>query len=602
MEKSKLYDLSLYIFRRDLRLIDNTALYLANSNSRCIIPAFFLDKRQVDKNENEYFSSNSVQFMIESLANLNFKLNKQNSKLFLFYGDLQNNIENLIKQTKIQAVYVNEDYTPFSIKRDAQIKEICQKNNIQFISCEDAVLTGLHTIKLSNGNFYKKYTPYFNAASLIKIPTIKTEENLNFIDISSNSKNDGLIFESIKKAFTVQKNNNKIKKSDCLFDFPFDVNQEDFRNEVLEFMNIIYNKNVIVLGGREEAEKKLNSIKNFKKYKETRDFPIIPSTRLSAYLKFGVVSPRELFHTVKDCFGPQHDIIRQLHWRDFYMKIVYFYPFVIGGAMKPEYNNIQWQANSKHVERWKKGDTGFPIVDAAMRCMNETGYMHNRLRMITSSFFVKDILEDWRIGEKYFANCLVDYDISLNNGGWQWSASTGTDSQPYFRIFNPTNQSEKFDKDCEFIFYWIPELKKVKNLKHIHDWETFHLLYKDKVDYPEPMLNHAKQKAKALSMFKDLYANKDEKKEIKGIEVDDDDISEEVITKKHKRENKSLELDNPIKTESLEKNLKISSNLTTKKDTKLGNKNSKGKKKALDDDQINISDSFKTGIKNKNKI
>ncbi len=390
MEKSKLFKLSLFIFRRDLRLIDNTALNIANLNSKFIIPAFFLDSKQVDKNENEYFSSNSIQFMIESLANLNTNLNKFNSKLFLFYGDLHKNIERIIKEANIEAIYLNEDYTPYAVKRDNEIKEICKKNNVQFFSCEDVLLTGVNSVKQANGNFYKKYTPYYNAASLIKIPEIKTEKNFNFINLNGNQNENFLVYEKIKKSFNDNNiDNNKTLDNKINFLFDFSSEKEDLIvNQVLKFLKITYNKNVIVKGGRVAAEEKLSLLKKFKNYKDSRNFPIIPSTRLSAYNKFGIVSPREVFYIVKENFGAQHDIIRQLHWRDFYIKVAYYFPFVIGGAMKPEYNKINWQPNPLHIEKWKKGETGFPIVDAAMRCLNTTGYMHNRLRMITSSFFV----------------------------------------------------------------------------------------------------------------------------------------------------------------------------------------------------------------------
>jgi hypothetical protein len=193
------------------------------------------------------------------------------------------------------------------------------------------------------------------------------------------------------------------------------------------------------------------------------------------------------------------------------MKVPYFWPYVIGSSFKPECDHIKWQAEEAHIEAWKQGKTGFPIVDASMRCLNKSGYMHNKLRTVVCSFLVKDILADWRIGEKYFANQLVDYDMSLNNGGWQWTASVGTDAQPEPRVYNPVMQSEKLDPDCEYIIKWIPELKNVK-IPHIHNWERYHHLYKDLVDYPAPIFSHQIQKEKAIKMFADCkYVNKSEK-------------------------------------------------------------------------------------------
>lgn len=586
MERTKIFELSLFIFRRDLRLIDNTALSLANQNSKCIIPAFFLDNRQVDRKQNEYFSSNSIQFMIESLANLNKGINAENSKLFLFHGDLKKNFELLLKENKIQAVYVNEDYTPFAQKRDSELKEICKKYNVEFISCEDSLLTGLNAVKLGKGTFFKKYTPYYNAASLVKIPAINKESNFKFINLKSKNNE---FYDSVKTLFNlihVDSNSKSIaeKPDYCFFDISLNEKEENFVRCVLEHLKIGMNKNLEIQGGRQQAEKKLELLKNFKDYKDTRNFPILPSTRLSAYFRFGCVSAREVFHIVKGLYGPQHDLIRQLHWRDFYMKIVHFYPHVIGAAMKPEYNKVVWKAKDAHIEAWKKGETGYPIVDAAMKCLNTTGYMHNRLRMIVSSFFVKDILADWRIGEKYFATQLVDYDISLNNGGWQWSASTGTDSQPYFRIFNPALQSEKFDKDCKFIFEWIPELQKVGKKEHVHDWEKFHNLYKGKINYPAPILTHSEQKEMAIKMFKELYADKD--KEKADQYSSGEDSSEEMPTENSRKITQ--------RKASASRNSKSEDSKKTQNQKQLTNK-----KKAVDDNQIDIMNSFKAGKKKK---
>ncbi len=196
--------------------------------------------------------------------------------------------------------------------------------------------------------------------------------------------------------------------------------------------------------------------------------------------------------------------------------------------MKSKYENIEWGNNDQYLKRWESGQTGCPIVDAAMRHLNKKGYMPNRLRMIVSNYLIKDLMIDWRIGEKYFASKLVDYDPSQNNGGWQWAAGCGTDSQPYFRVFNPKLQSEKFDKDCEYILTWIPELKKVKK-EHIHDWEEHYKLYKGRnIDYPEPIVKHAEQKKKFLDMYKSTLYGEDSKVET----TDDEESSKEDSQKK----------------------------------------------------------------------
>lgn len=464
---------SLFIFRRDLRLIDNKALIQASLNSKSIIASFFFDERQIHPDKNEYYSSNSVQFMVESLIDLNNQLSKLNSKLYIFYGNLIDNLEKIFDEADINSVYLNQDYTPFSIKRDMEISQLCKKRNISFNSYEDLLLTNLKSVLLSNGQFYKKFTPYYNSASTVTVPKIDTTKITNFSNID------------IKSAINYK-------------------SQED----LLKLLKVTYNENVEVRGGEKEGEKILQKLANFKNYSNDRNYPIIPSTRLSAYLKFGCVSIRDMYHRLKDLYGNGCDLIKQLHWRDFYTKITFFYPHVIGGAMNTNYNKVKWDADEKNVQAWKDGLTGYPIVDAAMRCLNKTGYMHNRLRMVVSSFLVKDLLCDWRVGEKYFANKLVDYDVHLNNGGWQWSAGTGTDSMPYFRIFNPVSQSEKFDSACKFILQWVPELKNVK-VDHIHDWEKFHKNYK--VDYPNPIVSHAKQKEKIISLYKNAVYEEDGK-------------------------------------------------------------------------------------------
>lgn len=507
MEKNKLFELSLFIFRRDLRLVDNTGLLLASKLSKNIIPAFFLDNRQVDKTKNPYHSSNSIQFMCESLSDLNIRLKELNSMLFVFHGDLIRNLEDLIKNTKINSIFVNQDYTPFAIKRDEEIKKLCDQYNIKFNSSEDLLLTDLHSVKTKAGTFSKIFTPYCRAASLVNVPKVSDIKPDNFIK-------DPKIINSIKHKL-------------------------DFKNEsdLFESLKLTPNKNLEIKGGRKYGEEKLKNLKTFGKYEQTRNFPIISSTRLSAYLKFGIISVREVFHLVKDSFGGNHDLIKQLHWRDFYTKISFFYPHVIGHSMKENLDKVEWLADEKHIEAWKNGKTGCPIVDSAMRCLNTTGFMHNRLRMITGSFFVKDLIGDWKIGEKYFANNLIDYDVSLNNGGWQWVASTGTDSQPYFRIFNPSLQSEKFDKNCEFIKKWIPELKNVSN-DHIHFWEQNYKKYKGKVDYFDPIVFHDQQKEKVLKLYK---VNSKEDPDVEEIPKTESKKSVKQTTGK-KESNKTLDI------------------------------------------------------------
>ena len=442
-----MYDLSLFIFTRDLRLVDNTSLNLALKNSKKVIPIFILNPSQLNEKENSYKSDNCVQFMMECLDELNSDLKKIDSRLFYFYGDNETIIKKIIKYADIQAIYINRDYTPFAKKREKEIEKICNLNKINFICEEDYMLTGSNTVLKGDGTTYLKFTPYYRAAQKIKKRKVDTKKYTNYI--SKTTK------------------------------FPF-----EYKKSIHEFYE--ENDNVWVRGGRKNALNILKKIKNYKNYNKDREIPsLLGTTSLSAYLKFNVVSIREVFETFTSKLASSNHLITQLYWRDFYMQIMANHD-VIKSAMKESYNTIKWENNAGLIKKWKEGKTGIPIIDAAMRQMNTTGWMHNRCRMIVSNFFVKIMRCDWMIGEKYFAQNLVDYDPANNNGGWQWSASTGTDSQPYFRVFSPWRQAETYDKECEYIKRYVPELKDVPN-KVILKWDELWEDYKN-ISYPKPMI------------------------------------------------------------------------------------------------------------------
>ena len=478
---------ALYIFRRDLRLEDNTGLNACLSSSYQVIPCFIFDEKQITPSQNPYHSQNSVQFMIESLFSLNESLHSFGSRLLFFKGTYPLIIEEIIKNVAPEALFLNEDYTPYARERDEFIAKACKEKGVKFNSFHDVTLLEKDKILLASGAFYKKFTPYYRQASgeTIRKP-IKLLDSPKFVPKTFKLPNE-FPNEKIKEIFTE-------------------------------------NKNIHVHGGREEGLKHLVKAKGLTNYETTRDFPELNTTNLSAYTKFGCVSIREVYWGLKEALGSKkgEPLLRQLYWRDFYSYVLYYYPHVIKGPMKPNYANLKWENDEKMFEAWKEGKTGVPIVDAGMRSMNATGYMHNRLRMICSNFLIKVLLIDWRWGEKYFASKLVDYDIAQNNGGWQWSSGTGTDSQPYFRIFNPKLQSEKFDKNCKFIFKWLPELKQVLNKSHIHDWESFSSLNKSKmkIDYPDCVASYSKRKELALEMYKNALGGKEgegyESEEIEG--------------------------------------------------------------------------------------
>ncbi len=251
----------------------------------------------------------------------------------------------------------------------------------------------------------------------------------------------------------------------------------------------------------------LDDLDRFRDYKTRRDFPFEHgTTRLSAYLKFGLCSIREIHEAVSKQLGILHPLIRQLYWRDFYIHIAFHFPHVFKRAFKPRYERIQWSYDSSLFQMWCEGKTGFPIVDAGMRQLNTTGWMHNRVRMIVASFLTKDLHIDWRWGERYFAERLVDYDPSVNNGNWQWAASTGADAQPYFRIFNPWRQQKRYDKECKYIKKWIPELSKVK-ANIIHKWFKPTNLDSE-ISYPKPIVDHKEESQFAKELFASTFSTR----------------------------------------------------------------------------------------------
>lgn len=452
------YNTSIFIFTRDLRLHDNLPLYDALNNSDVVIPIFIFNPEQVGK-QNKYKSNNCIQFMCESLEDLDMQLKKLNSKLFYFYNSPENVIKTLLKNNDIDAVYISKDYTPFAMQREKDIKKVC--DDIDFVVLENHMLTGVDAVKKGDDTYYVKFTPYYNLAKTIKVnKPIGMKKN----------------FIRKTKSFT-----NEYKKS-----------LDNFYK---------YNENVEIVGGRENAVAILKHITEFKKYNVNRDYPMLNTTRLSAHLKFGTISVREFYHAIKLKLGPSNDLLKQLYWRDFYMMITYTHPHVLKGKpMKLDYN-IKWINSKSKFDKWCSGQTGVPIVDAGMRELNMTGYMHNRTRMITSCFLIKILGIDWRAGEKYFAQNLVDYDPANNSGGWQYISSTSTESQPYFRYFNPWIQARKFDYDCIYIKKWIPELKDVP-IKDILNWDTAYDQYKD-LDYPKPMVDDVGEEfKKILKLYK----------------------------------------------------------------------------------------------------
>ena len=449
----------LFIFRRDLRIIDNNGLNFLSELCNNIYTIFIFTPEQVGSG-NKYKSDNAVQFMIESLDNLSSEIRKQGGQLYTFYGKNNKVIADCIKAWDINIVAFNLDITPYARERDDEIVKLCQRMKIFVTYDHDYYLTEPGSILNGSGESYVKFTPYYNQAKTKTVEKPITKK-LHFKSSEAHIPNK-ITLDSAMKKFVGEEN-----------------------------------ADILVRGGRSEALKQLRiAAKNIKHYAQTRDELSKPTSQLSAYIKFGNVSIREVYHAFKS----NHSFIRQLYWRDFYGQVLYNHPHVLGHSLKPKYDKINWHHNSTWFSAWCKGETGFPIVDAGMRQMNVTGYMHNRSRLIVASFLVKTLLIDWREGEKYFAQTLTDYDVANNNGNWQWISSSGADSQQFYRIFNPWLQGENFDKDCEYIKKWVPELSTL-DPKIIHNWETEWVNHKD-IKYPKPICNYSEQKDKALQLYK----------------------------------------------------------------------------------------------------
>ena len=425
--------ISIFWFRRDLRLKDNHGLYQALESEKKVLPIFIFDEDILDLLENK--SDKRVDFIVQALQTLNSFLKSKNKGIKIFKGKPLEIYKKLTENYEIEAVYSNEDYEPYAIKRDQEIADFLASKNINFHQFKDQVIFHKDEIVKADKKPYTVYTPYSK------------------LWLNEFQKVDLQGFPSEKKL-------------DNLLDIPF----EEFKIE-----NIGFQKTDLAF---EVPEADLRIIKT---YEETRNFPAVKgTTQLGVHLRFGTISVRKLAKIAKE---NNLTFLKELIWREFFMQILYHFPKVVNHSFKSKYDAIPWENNPEFLEKWKAGKTGFPIVDAGMRELNATGFMHNRVRMITASFLIKHLLTDWRIGEAYFAEKLMDYDLSANNGNWQWCASSGCDAAPYFRIFNPDEQQKKFDPDFKYIKKWIPE---------------FGTKY-----YPKPIVEHKKAREKVLKVYKE---------------------------------------------------------------------------------------------------
>jgi deoxyribodipyrimidine photo-lyase len=450
---------SLFIFRRDLRLKDNTGLIRALRESGEVVPAFIFDPRQTGGHP--YRSDAALQFMVDSLAGLDRELRARGARLFLFEGRAEKVVSALLRSEGLDAVYLNRDYTPFSRSRDAAIEDACREQNAAFVSAGDSLLNEPEAVAKADGTPYAVFTPFFRAARALAVPPPRENASSNY----------------------------RVRKIDA-----------EAGPSVLTRVLPRRNDRLFRAGGRAEALRLLAGMGRLKDYATTRDLPAVDGTTgLSPHAKFGTMSIREFHQAVTKRLGPGHPVLRQLYWRDFFTHIGFHFDRVFGHPFHAEYERLAWRDDPRRFRRWREGTTGFPIVDAGMRQLDATGFMNNRVRMVCASFLVKDLRIDWREGERYFATKLEDYDPCVNNGNWQWVASTGCDAAPYFRVFNPWLQQKRYDPEAVYIKRWVKELKTAAP-------DLVHRL--DRVEgrrpggYPAPIVDHAVEGLRALAMYR----------------------------------------------------------------------------------------------------
>ncbi len=425
---------NVFWFRRDLRLDDNTGLHAALVSGNKVLCVFIFDKNILNKLENK--NDARVLFIHQRLKILNEELKKHGSSLLILHTTPLEGWKKIIKENNVAAVYTNRDYEPYALERDTSIQEYLHSKGIEFNTYKDHVLFERDEIIKDDGNPYTVFTPYknkylksFSSKSIKAVPSklvLKNVEHVSFQPLPGIEE--------------------------------FGFNEFNF-----SFPPEIVNKELL------------------KKYKEQRDFPAIDGTsRISIHLRFGTISIRTLAAlAIKE---KSETWLNELIWRDFYQMILWHFPHVVNKAFKPVYDKIPWRNNEDEFTKWYEGKTGYPIVDAGMRELNATGFMHNRVRMVTASFLTKHLLIDWRWGEAYFAQKLLDFDLASNNGGWQWASGSGCDAAPYFRIFNPSEQTRKFDPDFKYIRKWVPE------------FEDF--------SYPQPIVEHKFARERCLQVYK----------------------------------------------------------------------------------------------------
>lgn len=398
--------INIFWFRRDLRLDDNTALTQALKQKENVLSIFIFDKEILSKLTDK--KDKRVDYFHQALKSIDDELKKHGSSLKTYFEKPIDAFKQIIEEFDVEAVFYNRDYEPYAIKRDDEIKNFLEKNNIEVFNFKDQVIFENDEIVKNDGLPYTVYTPYSKKwKEAFTLEKIKDEKN-NYSNLYKNNTYQVLSLKEI-----------------------------GFEKTEIEFKNPELSKELI------------------ENYNKTRDFPALDATtRLGVALRFGTISVRKCVQFASEY---NETWLNELIWREFFTQILYHYPKVVNRSFKEKYENIEWRNNEKDFKIWCEGKTGYPLVDAGIRELNETGFMHNRVRMVVASFLTKHLLIDWRWGEAYFAEKLLDYDLSSNNGNWQWAAGCGCDAAPYFRIFNPEEQQKKFDKEYKYINKWLPK-------------------------------------------------------------------------------------------------------------------------------------------------
>lgn len=439
-------------FRNDLRIKDNSALN-AVAKRGPVIPIYIIHSKPQAR---EWSGSKRQSFLCQCLDSLNQALQKNGTNLHIVEGQPAEELARLCRIFGASAVSFNKNYDPYSIRLEGEVTKTLEEIGISVIACRDRILHEPAEVYTKAKKPFIVFTPFYQTWSKLEKPIQSPipPDGLNFLRVTKK----GLSLPTVESW--------GIPPTTLKFETP--------------------------------QQALARSLEHLQEYPDTRNIPSISSSQLSPHLRFGTISTATIYRAVANATAPnKHVFLRQLAWREFFIHLLYHFPHVLNQEFNPTFLNINWEKNPSGFERWKNGETGFPIVDAGMRELNTTGFMHNRVRMIVSMFLTKDLRVDWRLGEKYFMQNLIDGEIASNNGGWQWSAGTGADAAPYFRIQNPWLQTKRFDREGLYIKHWLPELRDVPPQKL---WQPTQEAVA--AGYPRPIVDHAKEKEITLAMFK----------------------------------------------------------------------------------------------------